>query len=93
MTWDETSPGVHEATGRVLYARIDQIDPFDPYRWRVWCKAGAFEAVEEMQGTIAQVQVKALKIVGEFAVDLAKDAKAGIRSAKQTPVAAGVSYR
>jgi hypothetical protein len=93
MTWNEVSPGVHEAKGALLHMRVEQCDPFDPYRWRVWARAGGYEASEEMPGQLVEVKVRALSIVGRFAQALARDAKAGVLSAKAAPEMAGVSCR
>lgn len=93
MTWNEVSPGIHEATGAVLYMRLERVDPFDPYYWNVSCRAGLFTAQEEMAGPLAEVQVKALRIVGEFASRLLRDAEAEIVSARHASELVGVSYR
>lgn len=78
MTWTETAPGVHEASGRACRLTVSKVRPEDPYRWRVELDFGLHSplvsAAGEHAGTVESAKVYALGLIHNLGHNLSSDA-------------------
>ena len=77
MTWTETAPGVHEASGRACRLTVSKVRPEDPYRWRVELDFGLHSplvsAAGEHAGTVESAKVYALQLIHNLGHNLNRD--------------------
>lgn len=91
MTWNETAPGRHQCRGELHIIWIDQIDPFDPYRWRRTVQLGNLadlQLADEYAGPLHEAKADMHKKIGRFGASIVRDSKAGILDVRRGVVPA-----